>query len=60
MTPVTSLGRSAVRRTRWPLLLAVLVTLAWSLTAPTPATAAGPTLTPAVAAPGDPDLGPNV
>ncbi len=60
MTPVTSLGRSAVRRTRWPLLLAVLVTLAWSLTAPTPATAAGPTLAPAVAAPGDPDLGPNV
>jgi hypothetical protein len=56
----TSLGRHVVRRTRFTLLIAVLATLTWYLSAPPPAVAGGPALAPAVAAPGDPDLGPNV
>ena len=60
MTPVTSLGRSAARRTRWSLLIPLFAILAWSLAAPTPATATAPTLAPAHHQPGAPDLGPNV
>jgi hypothetical protein len=54
------LGRRAVRRTRPFLLLVVLATVGFALATP-PATAApSKTLAPAVAAAGDPDLGPNV
>ena len=56
----TPLGRHVVRRAHVPVLVATFAALTWFLAAPPPATAVGGTLAPAVAAPGDPDLGPNV
>jgi hypothetical protein len=43
-----------------PVLVATFVAFTFLLGAPPPATAVGAALAPAVAAPGDPDLGPNV
>jgi len=59
MTP-SSLGAGATTRARWSVIVASLAAALCFLPAPPPAAAAGAALAPAVAAPGDPDLGPNV
>src|SRR3954449_1389562 len=59
MTPVT-LGRRGVRSAPPFLLLVVLAIAGFALVTPPATAASSTTLAPAVAAPGDPDLGPNV